>query len=49
MLIMKSAIVAIITQFSIKTCAESQHSNNSGVDSFLLNLNEKLKLEFKKI
>ncbi|XP_054743541.1 probable cytochrome P450 309a2 [Anastrepha obliqua] len=49
MVIIKSALVPIVSQFAISTCGLTQHGNNQGIDSFLLNLNEKLMLEIRKL
>ncbi|XP_011187413.2 probable cytochrome P450 309a2 [Zeugodacus cucurbitae] len=49
MLIVKAAIASLVSEFSIMTCSQTQHGCGGAVDSFLLNLNGKLMLEFNKL
>lgn len=49
LLIVKAAIASLVSEYTIRTCSQTQHGCSDAVDSFLLNMNGKLMLEFKKL
>nr|ARG41845.1 cytochrome P450 CYP3074A1 [Bactrocera dorsalis] len=49
LLVVKAAIASLFSAYTIRICSQTQHGYSETVDSFLLNLNGKLMLEFKKL